>query len=251
MTRAALIVYEDQAVRYHTSGIIGVVLEHPTGTSVEWRFKPAPPPDNPSFLTRARALEDIAALNHWRIRVRPSASTGSRPTATRPSRGFGANQFVTPREWMARRGLGEYGDATMVLVADDTDLPNLYRGVTRGGRPYVYDVPADIPGRLLVTQLYRAGVSTLTADGWSVEAGGDGWTLDHARATVEMLMDGIVGDSFVVESPGAHPAVNVIRVPYRLADVLPEVGDREAAIADRMLGPVIHRNLQWDRSAGQ
>lgn len=141
-----------------------------------------------------------------------------------------------------RRGLGEYGDATMVLVADDTDLPTLYRGVTAGGRPYVYDVPADIPGRLLVTQLYRAGVSTLTADGW---------TLDHARATVEMLMDGIVGYSFVVESPGAHLAVNVIRVPYRLADVLPEVGDREAAIADRMLGPVIHRNLQWGRSVGQ
>ena len=243
MARAALVVYEDNRSRWRTDRIVGVVLEHPTGASVEWRFGRTPPPRSVAFRTRATALNEIESLNHWWIRVPALDLYGFPPEGFPAQAGFVHNQFVTPREWMVRRGAGDYGDSALTFVADDSTISTLYADITTGTGDFTEPAPADIPERSLVTNLYRPGVADPPAVAPPGEVGG--FLLAHAEATVEMLMDGIVG--FSIEPTGEFregtgeriESMIPIRANVRLRDVLPDRGDREAAVSeitDRMLG---------------
>ena len=227
MTRAALTVYESKEERRARQGrVLGVVLEHPTGAAVEWRFTPqGRAVRTTAFRTRMRVLADAADLNHWWQRVPALSLYGLPPGGVPALASFAPNQFVTPREWMTRSGLGDYSSTNVALVADETDVGSLYRGILTGTQVFAPTTFENLPNRVLITELHRPGVDPVSPDGF---------TIAHAEATIAMLMDGIVGYSYDEDRN-----IVAIRAPRRLRDVLPDRGDREArveAIADRMLG---------------
>ena len=230
MYRAAMVCVDG----FGTQGsrdVLGVVLEDCHGAGFEARFTM----DASTGSRRLRYIPDLEQLSWWYGRLTNYWRYGSLPHDPPNVGPYFAWNLPTPREWIARRVGHDYSWDGGYLLRPDANFDDFYYTAVRGG-----DLRDMLPWGLTNEEIARNWPSKgsmfdrahgLVDDGHREGLAAPGQfirepTHEHLRATIDMLLGGVVGYGFADGKPVP------IRAVTRLVDVLGRDDDRLESATD-------------------